>query len=230
MTKPVAWSFSSLESFETCPRRHFQTKVAKTVPDPMGEAALWGNKVHKALELRIKDHATLTGGMEIYEPLAAKLEAAGRGGKIEAEQKMCLNYNLSPTTYFAKDAWVRGITDITITKKDKAFIGDYKTGNPKPESAQLRLTAAMTMAHKPYVNTVFNSFIWLKNGTVTSETFTRDDIPKIWSEFAPRVQRLEIAHAETKWPPKPSGLCRNFCPCTGCEHNGNYVKPRAEAF
>lgn len=230
MAKAFAWSYSTLDSFETCPRRHFLTKIAKTVVEQQTEALTWGNQVHKALENRIVKREALPSNMVQYEPIAANLERAGVGGMVEAEQKMCLNKNLTPTAYFAQDAWVRGITDITITKKHRAFIGDYKTGRPNPNSAQLRLTAAMTMAYKPYVDEVINTFIWLQTGTITTEKFTRDDLPTIWQDFAPRVQRMEIAVTEGKFPPKPSGLCGKWCPCTGCEHNGNYVKPRAEAF
>jgi hypothetical protein len=50
--------------------------------------------------------------------------------------------------------------------------------------------------------------------------FQREDVPKIWQEFAPRVQRLELAHQENRWPKKPSGLCRKHCPVRDCEFHG----------
>lgn len=215
-----AWSYSALDSFETCPFRHYKTKVSKEVKEPQTEALTWGNTVHKALELRVTKGAPLPDNMQIYEPIALTVYNKGRLGKIEAEQKMALTKSYQPTSWFAKDVWVRGITDFTITKGDKAFIGDWKTGKPSAGSAQLRLTAAMTMHHKPYINVVCNTFLWLKTGGVTSETFSREDIPAIWQEFAPRVARLEAAHEENKWPKKPSGLCRSWCPCTSCEHHG----------
>lgn len=34
MSKPVAWSYSALTSFETCPHRHYETKIAKTIKEP----------------------------------------------------------------------------------------------------------------------------------------------------------------------------------------------------
>ena len=222
MIKPVAWSYSSLSAFETCPKRYYLTKVSKEVKEPQTQATLWGNQVHKALELRITKHTALPDGMEAFEPIASSVAAKAQGGKLEAEQKMALTKSFAPTTWFGKDVWVRGITDFTITKGDKAFIGDWKTGKPTPESAQLRLTAAMTFAAKPYVKTIHNAFVWLKTGEVTHESFTRDDIPVIWQEFMPRVQRLEIAMAENKWPAKPSGLCRKWCPVgkSLCDHCG----------
>ena len=221
MNKPLAWSYSSLSAFETCPKRYYLTKVSKQVQEPQTEATIWGNKVHKALELRLAG-TPLPDTMQQFEPIAATVVARAKGGKIGAEQKMALTKSFKPTTWFGKDVWVRGITDFTIEKGDKVFIGDWKTGKPTPESAQLKLTAAMTFAHKPYVNTVINSFVWLKTGGITHEVFQREDVPEIWQEFMPRIQRLEHAMEENKFPARPSGLCRAWCPVGKklCEHCG----------
>ena len=220
--KPVAWGYSSLSAFETCPRRYYLTKVSKQVQEPQTQATIWGNQVHKALELRITKSQPLPDTMSDYESIAQTVVARAKGGVIGAEQKMALTKSFKPTTWFGKDVWVRGITDFTIEKGDKLFIGDWKTGKPTPESAQLKLTAAMSFAHKPYINTIINSFVWLKTGGITHETFTRDDVPAIWQEFMPRIQRLEHAMEENKFPARPSGLCRSWCPVgkKPCEHCG----------
>jgi hypothetical protein len=198
------------------------TKISKVVQEPQSEAMKWGNEVHKALELRVTINKPLPETMQSYEPIAASIIKKAEGGKLQAEQKMAINSRYIPTTWFAKDVWVRGITDVQITKGSKMFIGDYKTGKPDEGSAQLKLTAAMAMHHNPKVNTVINTFVWLKTGTTTTETFTREDIPTIWQEFAPRVQRLEHAVADNKFPARPSGLCRAWCPVgkANCEHCG----------
>lgn len=225
MAKSFAWSYSVLTSFETCPRRHFYTKVSKEVSEPQTAALDWGNKVHKGLEHRVKDKTPLVDTLAVYEPIVARLEAsAAQGGIIEAEQKMSADMNYNPCGYFAPNVWVRAITDVTVTKPEKrsSFVGDYKTGKPTPASAQLKLCAALTFSHKPYVDKVTTAFIWLANGTVTQETYTRDQIPEIWNEFHPRVQRLEHALSTGMFPPKPSGLCREWCPVPKrlCEHSG----------
>lgn len=223
MSKPIAWSFSVLESFETCPWRHYLTRVTKEVHESQSAEMAHGNRVHKSLEDRLMQGTPLPADLRHYEGFAQRMADAAKGGVLEAEQKMAINARFQPTRFFANDVWARGITDVTIVKKTKALIADWKTGNPKPNSAQLRLTAAMTFAHKPYVETITNTFIWLKTGEVTREDYTKADIPAIWQEFMPRVQRLEIAYAETKWPKKPSGLCRKWCPVplSKCEYRGS---------
>lgn len=224
MNKPIAWSFSVLNGFETCAWRFYNISVVKTVTEKQSEQMLFGNRVHKALENRVKHKTPLPEDMARHEPMVLRLERAALGGRIEAEQKMALDARFNPCTYFSKDppVWVRGVTDVSIFKGRAAFIGDYKTGVPKPESAQLRLTAAMVFAHHKHIDTIKNTFIWLKTDTTTSETFHRKDTSQLWQEFFPRVQRLENAHAQDRWPKKPSGLCRDYCPLPRslCEHRG----------
>ena len=222
MNKPLAWSYSSLTAFETCPKRYYLTKISKQVFEPQTEAMDWGNKVHKALEHRLIKGTPLPESMAVFNTVAQTVVDRAKGKKIEAESKMALTSSFKGTTWFAKDVWVRGITDFTISKDTTVFIGDWKTGKPTPESAQLKLTAAMTMHLKPYVTKVINAFVWLKTGGITHETFTREDIPAIWQEFTPRVARLEHAVAENKFPARPSGLCKNWCPVgkSHCEHWG----------
>lgn len=222
MNKPVAWSYSSLNAFETCPHRYHQTKIAKAIVEPQTEATEWGNRVHKAFEYRVGHNTPFPEELKEYEPIAQKLLKAADGKRVGVEQKLALSRDLVQRKWFDKDVWVRGIIDVTIEHGSKLFIGDYKTGKPNPDSAQLRLTAAMTFAARPWINEITNTFIWLKTGAVTTEKFERNDGPAIWQEFLPRVKRLEEAVALDKFPKRPSGLCRAYCPVHTCEHNGNY--------
>lgn len=224
MAKPFAWSYSALTSFETCPFRHQQTRINKSIIEPQTEAILWGNKVHKALEDYVKSRTPLPESVKMYEPIVERLvkKAHDSEAKIEAEQKLALNKDLRQTRFFAKDVWVRGIVDVTLEKGNKVFVGDYKTGKRNPNSEQLMLSAAMVMQSRPWVEEVTNAFLWLKTNEVDSEKFTPDDLPSIWSMFLPRVQRMEEAIAEGNFPKRESGLCRNWCPVHSCEFNGKY--------
>lgn len=225
--KRVAWSYSALSAFETCPHRYHETKVAKRVIEPQTEATLWGNRVHKALEMRVGHDTPLPEDMQQYEPVAARIHASARDGggkRLGVEAKMALNQHFLKTDWFSKDVWVRGIIDVSIESGDKLFIGDYKTGKKTPDSAQLRLTAAMSFAMKPWIKHITNTFIWLKEGGTTTEKFVKDDAAAIWQEFMPRVRRLEEAFDVNTFPKRPSGLCRAWCPVHTCEHNGQYKR------
>jgi len=204
------WSYSALTAFETCPRRYQLTRVTKEVVEKQTEATMWGNKVHKSLELFAKGKQALPPDLAKYEKYVRKIQS--REGKRVVEEKMALNTSFRPTTWFAKDVWVRGIIDIGVVGSETAYLLDWKTGKRKPDSDQLKLFAALAFAHYPWVDKVVTGFIWLKDAKFDKESFTREQLPEIWNEFLPRLQRLEHAFQEDKWVPKPSGLCKNWCP------------------
>jgi hypothetical protein len=208
LTKP--WSYSALTAFETCPKRFQLTRVTKQVFEPQTEATVWGNKVHKALELFAKTGSPLPADMKAYERYVKKIQAYE--GKRVVEERVALDKNLRPTKWMAKDVWVRGVIDIGVVGSEKAYLLDWKTGKRKPDSDQLKLFAALAFAMYPWVDEVVTGFIWLKDRQFDKEKFTREQLPEIWNEFLPRLNRLALAYDQDKWLPKPSGLCRSWCP------------------
>lgn len=205
-----AWSYSALTAYETCPRRFQLTRVTKQVVEPQTEATIWGNKVHKALELFAKGEKPLPPDLQKYERYVKKI--LSYEGKRVVEERIALDKNFRPTKWMAKDVWVRGIIDIGVVGSEKAYLLDWKTGKRRPDSNQLKLFAALAFAIYPWVDKVTTGFIWLKSAEFDKEVFTRDQLPEIWDEFFPRLDRLAISYRDDKWTPKPSGLCKNWCP------------------
>lgn len=220
--KAPPWSYSGLTSFETCPKRYYHIKVAKDTIDAPGEAAMWGSTVHKYLEDRVRDNKPLPITVAGYEGIVAPI--INSGGTKLVEEQMAVNSSLAPTQWTAEDAWCRGIVDIGIISlaRDRALLLDWKTGKRKTDTDQLMLFAGLAFAHYPQLNVVQTGFVWLKEKKIDKQSFTREDIPIIWQRFIPRVQRFERAYAEATFPPKPSGLCRNYCPVPKhkCEFSG----------
>jgi hypothetical protein len=215
----IAWSYSSLTAFETCPRRYGLTKVTKEVVEPQTEVLLHGNRVHKALEERITG-TPLPPMYAQYEPIAGMV--ASTEGMKKAEVKFALTHQLTPTSFFASDVWVRGVFDVVIDKKDETTVLDWKTGKPKTDSDQLKLFAAAAFSLRPSIQKVRTGFVWLAYNKVDREDFVRDQVPDLWDEFRPRVARLTIAHSTNQFPPHPSGLCSKWCPVpkSKCEFSG----------
>lgn len=220
--KRPAWSFSALNQYHTCPFQYYRLKVKKDVKDQMGEAALWGNEVHKHLEYRVGKQTPLPERFKMFEYVARPFDRAN--GEVIAEQKLTLNENMEPTTFFAKDAWCRGIVDITVLNraKGRAFLGDWKTGKRKPDSDQLMLFAALAFAHYKEIDRADTAFIWLKEKATDKKSFTRDEAPDIWDHFNRKLRPLEMSFKNDKWPKKPSGLCKGWCPVRDC----TYWEPR----
>lgn len=149
---------------------------------------------------------------------------------MEVEQKLAVNERFQKTGYFDKDVWLRCIADVVVVKGDRAFVGDWKTGRRANihDSDQLQLSAAVIFTHKPWVKSIINAYLWLREGATTSETYTREDVPSIWQKFLPRVARVEESIKQNKFPQRPSGLCRAYCPVHTCPHNGKYTGPTSE--
>jgi hypothetical protein len=211
---PKPWSYTALTSFETCPRRHYLTRATKTVKEPEGEALVWGRRVHEALEHRLQLHKPLPAELKQYEPIVAKL--LDKPAVRFVEEQIALTKEFDRTPWFSKEVWVRGAFDLALQYADNPaydmLIIDWKTGKVKPDSDQLKLFAALAFTVYPQVNTVKTAFVWLKDSKITPEMFTRDQSSEIWAEFSARVARLDNAYTTGKWPAKPSGLCRRWCP------------------
>ena len=216
----LPWSYSSLTAFETCPRRYKLTRLEKKVVEPQTEATTHGNEVHKALELATKGEKPLPDKYKQYIPIVDRLKA--KPGKKLIEWKFGLTASYKPTTFFASDVWCRGVIDYGVVTTTAACLLDHKTGKPKPDADQLKLFAGVAMATYPYVENVSTGYLWLAYNKTTSENFTRADIPEIWQEFGGRVARMEHAYKNDDFPPKPSGLCKSWCPCprSMCEFSG----------
>lgn len=215
----LAWTYSSLTQYETCPRRYYFTRVTKQIKEPPTEATLWGSRVHEQLEQALntgnplpKDVAHLQGVIDVV---------ASKPGEKLVEFKMSVTQAFEPSPWDA--AWCRGIVDYGVVGEKKAVLLDWKTGKRRPGSEQLALYAAMAFAYYPHIGQVQTGFVWVKENKLDKEKFTRSQASDIWQSFLPRVNRLEGAYSQDRWPPKPSGLCKRYCPVGKklCEFCGN---------
>lgn len=214
MTQP-AWTYSQLDTFETCPRKFYHLKVVRDIVEPPTVHTEWGKKVHTAFENFVLHGEMLPEGMEQWQPLAYKL-ALLPGQKL-AEKSYAIDRNFQPCDW--KAAWSRGIADLVVIHNNKAAVLDYKTGKRKP-TEQLSLYAAYVFHHHPEVDHVTTGFVWLKERRIDWNTYIREDIPTIWQNLLPRAKKLDSAYERDKWPAKTSGLCKAWCPVTSCEFNG----------
>lgn len=222
MAKPFAWSYTALKQFENCPLQYKLMRVTKQVKDSDSAASMWGKRVHSALDGYLTKDAPLPETLVQYQPLADKIKA--RPGKRYAELKLALTADYKTTEWFAPDVWVRGVLDVSLKAPsgEKMFVGDWKTGKRQEDVPQLKLFAGIGFSAFPSVDTITTAYIWLQSGAIDAQTFTRSQVPEIWMEFLPRVQRMELAIRNDRFPPKSSGLCRKHCPVGRalCEHCG----------
>lgn len=208
----LAHSFSAIKLFENCPKRYYLQRVTKEIKDEGSEASLYGNRIHEALEARLKGSG-LTAETKKYEALCVAIDqlAAAPDAELFVEHQLTLNENLTGTGWFAKDAWLRSILDVLVVRGDQAIVMDWKTGKRRPDFTQLQMFALQVFKHFPEVNEVTSTFVWLKDMAMDAEVYKRSDANVMWEDLLKRINRIHQALDADNWPAKPSGLCR-FCP------------------
>lgn len=212
-------SFSSIKMYENCPKRYYHQRITKEVQDTGSDATIYGERVHEALEHRLDKKVELPSESKAYEPLCKSIE--GMGGTLQVEQKLTLSENLTPTTWWEKDAWLRSILDVLIIFEDEAIVMDWKTGKRRPDFSQLEMFALQVFSHYPNIKKVKSTFVWLKDLSLDSHTYNRLDADDLWVKLLSKTERINQSLINNNWPPKPSGLCR-FCPAKNiCEFSLN---------
>lgn len=208
------WSFSSLSTYNNCPRQYYLQYVKEVIPYQETEATLYGSRVHLALEEYARDGKPVPDDCKPFTKYVDKILKLD--GVPFFEKQFALTRNLEPCGFDDKDAWCRGIVDIGVVAQTRALCADWKTGKIRPDSDQLKLFAGFVMQHYA-VEKVRTSYVWLKFKEMTTETYTREDLPDIWKQFFMKAGKLESSYEKDKWVPKPTGLCRGWCGA-GREH------------
>ena len=206
MTKLMAWSHSRINTFKKCPKQFHEMNVLKSVPFEQSAAMLEGERVHKMLEKRIAEKTPFPHGYEYLEKIAAIIESMP-GTKL-TESKLTLSADLTPTGYFAPDAYVRAIIDIAVIADDQAWLGDYKTGKVTMDQEQLKLFAAVAFHHYPDVQRIRATYIYINAKVVDGEDYTREDLPRLWEELLVEPARLQECVVSSNWPARPGRHCR----------------------
>lgn len=215
--RPLPVSHSSLDKFNTCPKQFFEIKVAKNFKDSKGEAAIWGDYVHKEFEVYLR----AKGAHELPENLTAYKEyldaILAQEGVLHVEHAMAVDAKLQPCTFFAADVFLRGYADVLRIKGERAYILDHKTGKRKRNSKQMKMMALLCFLLFPAVMRIRVGFAWLQEKATDAEEFTRSDISALWQEFLPDIKQFRDAFWTDTWQPRQSGLCHGWCAVKTCE-------------
>jgi hypothetical protein len=220
--RPWSWSFSKLKNFQNCPRRYHEIDVLKRVKEEESETLAYGKFVHTAFARRLQDKTPLPSGLSHYEPLMAKLERVPGELLVEDKAKLAITAEFEPCEFFDKEKtpWLRMIADVLVIAPPVALAVDFKLGKVLEDSQQLALLSACIFARWPEVLAVRTEYWWLKDDAISRADFKRADMPSVWRAVFPRIEQLKHAHDTNNFPPKPSGLCKRYCPVKSCEHHG----------
>ncbi len=216
--KAPTWSYSSLDTFEQCPRKWYHKYILKE-KEPESAAIRHGNAVHKALEDRVKG-TPLPEHFMRYSPMAESIvQAWQKGMKVFTELKMGLTTSLEPCGFFGKEVWGRSAADVILKQDDVAIVFDWKTGKKREKATQLSTLALFVFKHFPGVSKITGVNLWLEPGDVgTPYIFTRAQEPELWKEQLKKIQLVEKAAAAEKFVELPGPLCA-YCSVKSCQFN-----------
>ena len=218
-----AWSYSSIKTFDQCPKKYFHLRIKKDYKDEDSTATIYGKELHKAAE----DYISL--GTPIPARFSFVSDTLEALKKIEGEKHCEIKLGIAkrdgkfaPCDFFAKDVWWRGIADLLIINKEKrtAYLVDYKTSkNAKyADTKQLDLLAGAVFVHYPEIVEIKSGLLF-----VVSNEFVKKKHEYIMKSsylncMEPELIRLEAAMKNDVWNPVTGPLCK-FCPVTECTHN-----------
>ena len=217
----TAWSYSSIKTFEQCPKKYFHLKVVKDVKDEPGEAAQYGTDFHEAAELRIKDGTPIPPKFKQYASVVEAL--ANFPGQKHTELKLGVrktDTGYEPCGFFDKDVWWRGIVDLLIVDGETAHMIDYKTGkNAKyADMKQLDLMAGAIFVHYPQVKKIKSGLAYVVSNEFPKKVHAAVQRDEYMSVFDKQLDQLEAAMDNGVWNPKSGPLC-GWCPVVKCEHH-----------
>ena len=185
MAQPT-WSFSSIKTFEQCPKKYYHTKVAKDYQEDFNtDAILYGNEFHKAAEEYIRDDVALEARFDYALRALDKLKNS-KGDKL-CEYKMGLTADLEPCGFFDKNVWWRGVVDLAILDREAgtAKVIDYKTGKSAKyaDKGQLELMALAMFKHFPEVKTIKGGLLFVVCNAFIKDTYTIEQESELWQKW-----------------------------------------------
>lgn len=213
--KDLPWSYSTLSTYEQCPKKFYHLKVAKDVKEEESEAQSDGKYIHDALYRRVIKQEPLPLPLRHHEDMAAKF--AKTPGEKFGEMRLALSKTLEPVDFFAKNVWVRAVLDLIISRPPTAIVVDWKTGKIKEDFSQLRLTAFILSQTMPEIEEFRLAYVWLRDKHISMSSVYKSDLIETWNDFLPRVNAMQKANRTTSFPAKPGPLC-GWCPVVDCPH------------
>jgi hypothetical protein len=217
----IVWSFSSLKTFQQCPKKYYHNKILKDIREPDTKATLYGKEMHQVAEDYIRDGKPIPPTFDYIIPTMEMLAAIP--GEKHCEVKLGLTRDLRACDFDAPDVWWHGIADLVIINEEKGLAHsiDYKTSKNAryADVKQLDLVAAGIFAKYPKIKKIKSALLFV----VSKEFVKADHVAERALEYVAKptfdVERIEAAIRTNVWNPVQGPLCR-FCSVKQCEYNG----------
>lgn len=216
----IVWSFSSLKTFQQCPRKYYHTKIAKDIKEPDTKATLYGKAAHTVAEKFVRDGVSAPEAFAYMEPTLDVLNNIP--GEKMCEIKLGLTKDLEACDFDAADVWWHGIADFVSVDRETglAYSVDYKTSKNAryADPKQLDLVACGLFAKFPEIQRVKSALLFVVSKEFVKKEHHRERMQDYILQPAKDVARIEAALDNGVWNPVTGPLCK-FCPVKHCEYN-----------
>ena len=220
----IVWSFSSLKTFQQCPRKYYYAKIAPdAIRDPDTTATLYGKAAHTVAEDYISKGTPIPPQFECMQEVLDTLKAIP--GEKLCEVRLGLTKDLKACDFHAPDVWWHGIADLVVINRTTgvAHSVDYKTSKNAryADKRQLDLVACGLFAKFPEIKKVKSALLFVVSKQfIRAEQFAELKDTYIYKS-AVDVARIEAAIDNGVWNPVQGPLC-SFCSVKQCEYNGSW--------
>jgi hypothetical protein len=214
----IAWSYSSLKTFQQCPKKYYHLKVAKDVQEADNEATTYGKAVHKAAEDYVSLGTPIPPQFAFITPVVSALKDIP--GEKLCEKQLAVTQSdddYEPCGFFDKKVWYRGIADLLIIRDEDAYLVDYKTSkNAKyADVKQLDLLAGAVFTHYPNIKRIKSALIFVVSNEFIEKEHVADNRLKYLNYYKFDVSRIEKAIETGVWNAVSGPLC-GWCPVKSC--------------
>jgi hypothetical protein len=199
----TAWSYSRLKTWLQCPFK-LKCSAIDRIKEPESEAQVEGKRIHKLAE------DFLLGRIEFPKELAFfkdDYEALRNCGEdLKVEYPITFREDLTETSWFAKDAWLRVRFDGYVWNDDHtAALLDWKTGKPRKEDDdQMSLFALAAFLADSELLEVTVELWYTKTGKITTAVYERKQLPEIKKRWFDAAKKMM---SDTEFLPLPGPLC-----------------------
>lgn len=209
------WSLSKLGTFTKCRRRFLYAYIQK-LPEIRGAASSRGVDTHALIENYFKRGDPLPPHLDKYTEWFSKL----RSLEHYAENELAMRVGWLPCSWEDPSAWWKGVLDLKVLQRPKAWVFDWKTGKIYPDHEdQKELYSIATFVEHPDVDIIEAWHIYLDlDYKDTKKTYLREQLPTLiakWNvKLVPYMQALDRyvpAEAEMMFVANPTYLC-DYCP------------------
>lgn len=217
MNLPVG-TYSFYDQLQKCPHKAFHMYIAKTLPYRPSPQQDWGNKVHDAMQKRIKWGADLPEEMKAAEATAAVFYGYNQYLTVRVEYELAMTANGTPCGYKDNNVWFRGKLDCVVMPNDLTFgwMVDWKTGNVREDPFELETNALLLKVNHTDIREIKGEYFWMKVGQ-NGLRYTLNNHSETYGKLSNLRAEAETYLRAGEWPKRKSPLC-GWCAVKSCEH------------